>query len=175
MGDRRNIVDRDQLQDVHQQDPDKNRQCQRGNQRVLAVENIAHDALNEFEGYFDQVLQSARCAVGDPVGHKAEQAQEQDTHGDRPAEGIDVERHEAHVCGFLAGAREGPGGLLHDAAIRTLIASRKLAVGKVGKVVFYILYWGISCHTALVQSSLWSRSDEPAQCRTQHNHHSKSE
>jgi hypothetical protein len=116
---------------------------------------------------------------GTPVvaffGHHAEQKQEQNTHGQGPAHGVHMHSHEAHISGFLAGMGHGPLGFLQNRAVSTFIAGRELAVGEVSQVVLYIFYWGISCHTALVQSSPWLWPDQPAQHATNHNHHSKSE
>src|SRR5690606_36492198 len=167
VGHGRDKIHRNQLQDVHQQDPDENRQCQRCNQRVFAVEDVTNKALNEFEGYFNQILQTTRSSGRCASRRVTEQPQEQNAHGDGPAEGIHVECHETHVGGFLSRSCERPGSFVHNRTVRanvrfTIFQWLKLAIGEVGKVVFYILYWGISCHTALVQSSLWSRPDDPA-------------
>ena len=121
--------------------------------RVLAVENVTNDTLYELNGHFDQVLQSARLVSGSALGGEPEQTEEQNTHGDRPAHGVYVNRHEAHVGGFLGTACHGPGGLVQYGCILGIridpfVAFRQFAVGEVRQVVLYVIYWGISCHTA---------------------------
>ncbi len=51
-------VDRQPFQAVHQEDPDEDGQCQRPDQRVTAMEGIAHDALDKLDQNLNQVLQS---------------------------------------------------------------------------------------------------------------------
>src|SRR5690554_3012317 len=150
-------VHRNQLQAVHQEDPDKHGQGQRRDDRVPAVEAITNDGLNKFDGNFDHVLEPGGHAAGGPLGNHTENGQEQDAHKDGPAQGVHVERHEAHIGCFGRSTRKRPGGLLQHGdiigvGIDPLITGGELAVSEVLKVVLYIFYWGISCHTALTSS-----------------------
>src|SRR5690554_437443 len=138
------------------------------------MEAIAHQVFDKFYSDFHQILQSARHTGSDTRCDIAEKSQKQETHCNGPAQSVHMDSHEPHIGGFLRGAGEGPCGLAHHAAIKSLVASFKLAIGQILEVVLYILYWGIS-HSALVQSSPWFRPYQPAQCATCQDHHSKSE
>src|SRR5690606_14303719 len=131
----RDVVDRDPLQAVHQEDPDEDGQGQRGDQRIATVEGVLDDALHEVDGHFDQVLQAARNAFGGAGGSQAEQQDEQQAHGQGPAHGIQMDGHEAHVAGFRGALGDGPGGLVDNAAVGPRVTRRQLAVGQVLQVV----------------------------------------
>lgn len=58
------------------------------------------------------------------------------------AEGIQVDGHEAHVARFRAGLGDGPGGLIENGAISTLVTRWQLAVGEVLQVMLDIFSGG---------------------------------
>ena len=59
----RNPVDGDQVHQVHAEHPEEDGQRQRGNHVVLGGERTAHAGVDEFDGPFAEILQSARCAA----------------------------------------------------------------------------------------------------------------
>ena len=80
-GDIGNKVDRDQIHEVHEEDPDRNSQSQRADQLVLAVECFLHTAVCEIDEKFDEVLQSTgdarSCAFSALFEQPDKQAAEQ--------------------------------------------------------------------------------------------------
>src|SRR5471030_2524103 len=86
----RNPVDRDQVDGVHHEHPDEDRQGQRRNNRAATMEAVFHAAIDELDQNFNEVLQSTWLAGGRLFGHRAENQNEDQTQRHRPAEGIDV-------------------------------------------------------------------------------------
>src|SRR5690606_24996002 len=95
VGDARRDVDRDELDGVHQQDPDEHRQRQRGDEAAVAVEDIADLGVDELDGQLDEGLQLAGHAGGGATADPPEQAQAEDADGQRHQQGIDVDGPEA--------------------------------------------------------------------------------
>src|SRR5471030_3213472 len=133
----RNPVDRDQVDGVHQEDPDEDGQCQRCNHRATAMEAVFHAAIDEFDQYFNEVLQSTRLTRSRLLCRHAENQYEDQTQRDRPAEGIDVESPEAHFFGLCCGVSKAPS------------AVRKMPEGQVLQVVLDIARSGCFCHGCL--------------------------
>ncbi len=106
------------------------------------MEGVLHHAFDELDAHLDEVLQLARYTGRGGLGGAAEQQDEDGAHQQRPAEGIQVERHEAHVTSFQTRLSDGPGGLIENGAISTLVTCRQLAVGEVLQVVLDIFSGG---------------------------------
>src|SRR5471032_152401 len=136
-GQLRNPVDRYQVDSVHQEDPDEDGQCQRCNHRATAMEAVFHAAIDEFDQYFNEVLQSTRLTGSRLLRRHAENQNEDQTQRDRPAESIDVESPEAHFFGFCCGVGKTPP------------ASWVLTEGQVLQVVLDIARSGCFCHGCL--------------------------
>ena len=84
-------VDRNQVEGVHEDDPDEDRQRQRGDVADVAVD----DGAGLFVDVFDQELDGPHEAVGhaavDAAGDHPHQAAGQDTHQDGPEDGVVVD------------------------------------------------------------------------------------
>ncbi|MCY1506948.1 hypothetical protein D9M68_412100 [compost metagenome] len=133
----RDPVDRDQVDGVHQEDPDEDGQRQRSDQRVAAVEGVFHVAVDEVDHHFDQVLQAAGNAGSGFLGCHAEEEDEDQAEADGPAQGVDVESPEAHFLGLLGAVGEAP------------IAIGQTTEGQVLQVVLDIARSGLLCHVCL--------------------------
>src|SRR5471030_3110064 len=86
----RDEVNRNQVDGVHHEHPDEDRQGQRRNNRAATMEAVFHAAIDELDQNFNEVLQSTWLAGGRLFGHRAENQNEDQTQRHRPAEGIDV-------------------------------------------------------------------------------------
>ena len=69
-----NQVNRDQIHQVHQEDPDENSQGQRGNQLVVAVESVAHRVIDKLDNHFQRVYHAAGDAGLGLLGDTCETA-----------------------------------------------------------------------------------------------------
>lgn len=151
-GQHRDPVHRDQVDGVHQEDPDEDGQRQRGDQRVTAVEGVFDVGVDEVDHHFHQILQATGNAGGGLLGRHAEQEDEQQTEADGPAQGVHVERPEAHFLGLFGGVGEAP------------LAGRQLTEGQVLQVVLDIARSGLLCHVCLkrpkVSNILFSSAGE---------------
>ncbi|MNE87688.1 hypothetical protein D3C80_1849160 [compost metagenome] len=107
-GQLRNPVDRDQVDGVHQEDPDENGQRQWGDHRAATVEAVLDAAVDELNHHFNEVLQAARLAGSRLLGCHTEQEYEKQTQCHRPPQGIQVESPEAHCFGFCCGMGKAP-------------------------------------------------------------------
>ncbi|MNF51898.1 hypothetical protein D3C84_332310 [compost metagenome] len=107
-GQLRNPVDRDQVDGVHQENPDENRQCQWRDDRATTMEAVFDAAIDEFDQHFDEVLQATRLAGSCLLGCHAEQEYENQTQRNGPTQGIHVECPKAHCFGFCCGMGEAP-------------------------------------------------------------------
>ncbi|MND86623.1 hypothetical protein D3C80_785980 [compost metagenome] len=101
------------------------------------MEAVFHAAIDEFDQYFNEVLQSTRLTGSRFLGRHAEKKNEDQTQCDRPAESIDVESPEAHFFGFCCGVGKAPA------------AGRVLTEGQVLQVVLDIARSGCFCHGCL--------------------------
>src|SRR5690554_7884683 len=97
------------------------------------MEGVLDDTLDEFDDDLDKILQTAGGIDGGALGNEAEQPEEDQSHEDRPAQGVHMNRHEAHVGCLGTGTGQCPGRLFDDAAVGTLITCRRSEERRVGK------------------------------------------
>src|SRR5690606_10709673 len=96
----RDPVDRDEVHQVHQEDPAEYRQCQRGHEVGLAVEGRFNAGLHEFDEDFDDVLQLAGDAGVHAARNHTEEGEKYDAEQQGHAHGVDVDGPETHVLRF---------------------------------------------------------------------------
>ncbi len=152
----RRVVHRHQLEQVHQEDPDEQRQRQRRDHRVAAMEGAAHGELDELDDHLDDVLQRPGHPGGGHAAGLAEQPDEQQAHGDGPTHGIQMDRPEAHLAGLLGRMGQRP-------AVLGMVAE-----GQVLEVVLYVVsrrVFTACCHakvTSVVGSTAHAVARVPA-------------
>ncbi|MNY36400.1 hypothetical protein D3C86_1708840 [compost metagenome] len=132
-GQHRQPIHRDQVHEVHQEDPDEDGQTQRCDQGVAAVEGVFDPAIDEFDQHFDEVLQTTRLPGCGALGGGAEQQNEDQAEHHRHRQGIDMECPEAHFLGFPGVVGKAPA------------VDRVLTVGQVGQVMLDITRSGFCC------------------------------
>src|SRR5699024_3603172 len=88
-------IDRQQIHDIHQVNPDEYDQRQRRNQFAVAVKKLAHLGVNELIHDFDKILPATRRAARNFDRGDAKQPYEQQTKHQRNDYGIDIEHPEA--------------------------------------------------------------------------------
>ncbi len=144
------MVHGNQVHHVHQEDPDKQGQRQRRDQRILAAEGAAHAVVDKLDDPFNEVLPAGRGIGAGPFGGHAEQPQEQYAQADREQHAVDVDRPETHRGGILPVVGKTP-------VTGMRVAFRKLAPGQVGQVVLYIFRSCQRIRRHGVQTSFLSR------------------
>ncbi|MCY1356501.1 hypothetical protein D9M69_429560 [compost metagenome] len=118
------------------------------------MEGVFHAGVDELDHHFDEVLQPARLTGGGLLGRPAEQQDEHQAEEDGPAEGIDVERPEAHFLRLFSGVGESP---------VTVFQSPE---GQVRQVVLDIARSGLFCHVCLKRPKVSKILLLPAGVRT---------
>ena len=83
MNDRVGQIDRDEVQAVHQDDPEKHRQGKRGNKLAggFVIDDAARLLINHVDEHFDRALELARNAGRRTTGSHPHQEHGQQTHG----------------------------------------------------------------------------------------------
>ena len=94
LADHRQQVDRNDVHEIHQQDPAENGQRQRCDQLAGAVEGVAYLRVDEIDHHFDKKLEFPRHAGGGLACRKVERDHEHQAehHGEEDA--VDVVRPE---------------------------------------------------------------------------------
>ncbi len=103
------------------------------------MEGFLDALIDELDHHFNEVLQAAGDTGGGFLGSHAEEEQKQCTEEQRPADGVYVNSHEAHIGRFLSAVSHGPGVLTQNGTIGTLVTGREFPVGQVLKVVLNII------------------------------------
>ncbi len=100
-------IDRDQVHEVHQENPDEDGQRQGRDQGVLTAEGAADIVFHEVDDPFHEVLRPARLPGRDLARNPFEEPEKQAAEQDREEHGVDVNGPEAHFRRLFRGGREG--------------------------------------------------------------------
>ena len=101
------------------------------------MEAVFHAAIDEFDQYFNEVLQSTWLTGSRLLCRHAENQNEDQAQCDRPTQSVQVESPETHFFGFCCGVGKAPAAI------------RKLTEGQVLQVVLDIARSGCFCHGCL--------------------------
>ena len=136
MSDGGDVVNRNQLQRIHEQNPDEDGQRQGCNQRVAAMKGVADCVVDELDDHFNRIDEAAGNAGGGLSGDTVEHPAENDAEADGPGHGVDVNGGEPHGGGFGTAVRHHPGAAVaNNGAVIAFVPCRQLAIGQVGQVV----------------------------------------
>jgi hypothetical protein len=111
VGEEWKIIDRYQIHEVHQEDPDEYGHRQGGNEVVLAVERTFYVVIDEIHDPLDEVLQAAWNPGRSTNRRLVEKIGEHEPESDTPTEGIQMEGPEAHITGLLGATGNPPGAI----------------------------------------------------------------
>jgi len=138
LGDLRDHIHRDQIHQVHQEDPDKDGERKGSHQVVPAGKRAAHTPVDELNHPLDEILQPGRHTCGNRVGHFLEDIEKECAQKNGPEHGVQVNGIEAHCLGRFGAVGDGPailGRYLLAAAVGT---RRQITVSEIGEVVLDI-------------------------------------
>jgi hypothetical protein len=109
-----NQVNRQQVHQVHEEDPDKDGQGQGRDHGVNPAERAAHILFDEVDDPLGKILHGSRDARRDIVGDLLEEPEEEDAQTNGHKHCIDMDGPETHGRGLLGGLGEGQATIRED-------------------------------------------------------------
>src|SRR6056297_516678 len=95
VGQQRQIVDRNDVHEIPQEDPDEDRQRQRRDELTRPVETVLDRVVDEIDKHLDEILELARHAGRGAARGQNEEEQEEEPERDRDDQGVGVDRPQA--------------------------------------------------------------------------------